>query len=135
MAKMWAGLTDGKVSKIADEVNSSIKFDCRLYEQDIKGSMAHALMLANSNIITSQEADVLIAGLEEILNSLKSGKLQIDYSAEDIHMFVEQVLTEMVGDVGKKLHTARSRNDQVALDMRLYLRQECYDIIEKIKTL
>ena len=133
MAKMWAGLTDGKVSKIADEVNSSIKFDCRLYEQDIKGSMAHALMLANSNIITSQEADVLIAGLEEILNSLKSGKLQIDYSAEDIHMFVEQVLTEMVGDVGKKLHTARSRNDQVALDMRLYLRQECYDIIKKIK--
>ena len=124
MAKMWAGRTDGVVSKIADDFNSSIKFDCRMYEQDIKGSMAHALMLAYKNIISQTEADTLIAGLEEILADIKSGKLEIDFSAEDIHMFVEQVLTERVGEVGKKLHTARSRNDQVALDMRLYLRQE-----------
>ncbi|MBO4962903.1 MAG: argininosuccinate lyase [Clostridia bacterium] len=135
MAKMWAGRTDGVVSKIADDFNSSIKFDCRMYEQDIKGSMAHALMLAYKNIISQTEADTLIAGLEEILADIKSGKLEIDFTAEDIHMFVEQVLTERVGEVGKKIHTARSRNDQVALDMRLYLRQESYSIIAKIEEL
>jgi len=135
MAKMWAGRTDGKVSKIADDFNSSIKFDCRLFEQDIKGSMAHALMLAYKNIISQEEADILIAGLEQILQDIKSGKLEIDFSAEDIHMFVEQVLTERVGEVGKKLHTARSRNDQVALDMRLYLREISGEVVKKIEEL
>ena len=128
MAKMWAGRTSGEVSSIADDFNSSISFDCKLYTQDITGSMAHAAMLGAQGIITAQEADTLIQGLEGILQDLDSGKLEIDYTCEDIHMFVEQVLTQRLGDVGKKLHTARSRNDQVALDLRMYLRSEVEEI-------
>ena len=128
MAKMWAGRTDGMTEKIADDFNSSIQFDSRMYRQDITGSMAHAAMLAAQGIITQRDADQLIAGLEEILNDLDSGKLAIDLECEDIHMFVEQVLTNRIGDVGKKLHTARSRNDQVALDIRMYLRDEIDEI-------
>ena len=128
MAKMWAGRTDGTTEKIADDFNSSIRFDCRMYRQDITGSMAHAAMLAARSIITQSDADALIAGLEGILNDLDSGKLAIDMECEDIHMFVEQVLTQRIGDVGKKLHTARSRNDQVALDIRMYLRSEIDEI-------
>ena len=128
MAKMWAGRTDGTTEKIADDFNSSIRFDCRMYRQDITGSMAHAAMLAARSIITQSDADALIAGLEGILNDLDSGKLAIDMECEDIHMFVEQVLTQRIGDVGKKLHTARSRNDQVALDVRMYLRSEIDEI-------
>ncbi len=124
MAKMWAGRTDGTTEKIADDFNSSIAFDCRMYKQDITGSMAHAAMLAAQNIITQADADQLIAGLEQILSDIESGALPIDMECEDIHMFVEQVLTQRLGDVGKKLHTARSRNDQVALDIRMYLRNE-----------
>ena len=123
MAKMWAGRTDGNVDKLADDFNSSIHFDCRMYRQDITGSMAHAAMLAAQGIITQNDADQLIAGLEGILLDLDSGKLEFDMNCEDIHMFVEQVLTERIGDVGKKLHTVRSRNDQVALDIRMYLRE------------
>ena len=128
MAKMWAGRTDGATEQIADDFNSSIHFDSRMYRQDITGSMAHAAMLAARNIITSEDADQLIAGLEGILNDLDSGALEFDMSCEDIHMFVEQVLTARLGDVGKKLHTARSRNDQVALDIRMYLRAEIDEI-------
>jgi len=135
MAKMWAGRTDGAVEKIADDFNSSIPFDCRMYRQDITGSMAHAAMLARQGIITDADADALIAGLEEILGDIESGKLPIDMTCEDIHMFVEQVLTERIGDVGKKLHTARSRNDQVALDIRLYLRSEIDEISGLVKAL
>ncbi len=135
MAKMWAGLTSGETSKIADDFNSSISFDSRMYEQDIKGSMAHAAMLSARDIIAKEDADKIIDGLQGILNDLKSGSLQIDLAAEDIHMFVEQVLTERIGDAGKKLHTARSRNDQVALDLRMYLRDEANLIIDKIKKL
>ena len=135
MAKMWAGRTDGAVEKIADDFNSSIPFDCRMYRQDITGSMAHAAMLARQGIITDADADALIAGLEEILGDIESGKLPIDMTCEDIHMFVEQVLTERIGDVGKKLHTARSRNDQVALDIRLYLRSEIEEISQLIRAL
>ena len=124
MAKMWAGRTDGLTDSLADDFNSSIGFDSRMYKQDITGSMAHAAMLAACNIITAEEADTLICGLEQILSDIESGKLEIDVTCEDIHMFVEQVLTERIGDVGKKLHTARSRNDQVALDVRMYLRDE-----------
>ena len=124
MAKMWAGRTEGKVDKLADDFNSSIHFDCRMYRQDISGSMAHAAMLAARGIISAQDADALIEGLEGILADLESGELSFDMSSEDIHMFVEQVLTERIGDVGKKLHTARSRNDQVALDTRMYLREQ-----------
>ena len=135
MAKMWAGRTDGQVEKIADDFNSSISFDSRMYKQDITGSMAHAAMLAAQNIITQDDADQLIAGLEQILADIDSGKLAIDMTCEDIHMFVEQVLTERLGDVGKKLHTARSRNDQVALDIRMYLRDEIAQISDYIRAL
>ena len=135
MAKMWAGRTDGQVEKIADDFNSSIRFDSRMYKQDITGSMAHAAMLAARNIITQEDADRLTAGLEQILNDIDSGTLPIDMDCEDIHMFVEQVLTQRLGDVGKKLHTARSRNDQVALDIRMYLRDEMQTITDYIRAL
>ena len=128
MAKMWAGRTDGATEQIADDFNSSIHFDSRMYRQDITGSMAHAAMLASKNIITNEDADRLIAGLEGILSDLDSGALEFDLTCEDIHMFVEQVLTQRIGDVGKKLHTARSRNDQVALDIRMYLRAQIDEI-------
>ena len=135
MAKMWAGRTAGETDRIADDFNSSIHFDSRMYRQDITGSMAHAAMLAARGIISRDEADTLVAGLEGILADIDSGKLEIDLSCEDIHMFVEQVLTERLGDVGKKLHTARSRNDQVALDIRMYLRDEINTIIVLVREL
>ena len=135
MAKMWAGRTDGNTDKAADEFNSSIGIDCRMYRQDIKGSMVHAAMLGETGIIERGEADALIDGLRSILADLEAGRLQIDPDAEDIHMFVEQVLTERLGELGKKLHTARSRNDQVALDARLYLRDETDDIRGRIREL
>ena len=128
MGKMWAGRTDGSTDKIADDFNSSIHFDSRMYRQDIKGSMAHAAMLGAQGIISLDDSQKLIDGLDGILTDLDEGKLSIDFDAEDIHMFVEQVLTERLGDVGKKLHTARSRNDQVALDMRMYMRDELDEI-------
>ena len=135
MGKMWAGRTDGKTSQLADDVNSSIAFDSRMYRQDIRGSMAHAAMLGARGILRQEEADALIDGLQEILEDLESGKLVIDLQCEDIHMFVEQELTARLGDVGKKLHTARSRNDQVALDFRMYLRQETEEIQDLIREL
>ena len=135
MAKMWAGRTDGATEKIADDFNSSIRFDSRMYRQDITGSMAHAAMLSHKGIISQSDADTLIAGLEQILADIDSGKLPIDMECEDIHMFVEQVLTERLGDVGKKLHTARSRNDQVALDIRMYLRTEIDEISALVRQL
>ena len=128
MAKMWAGRTDGMTEKIADDFNSSIRFDSRMYRQDITGSMTHAAMLSYKGIISPADADTIIAGLEQILSDIDSGALPIDMECEDIHMFVEQVLTQRLGDVGKKLHTARSRNDQVALDIRMYLRSEIDEI-------
>ncbi|MBQ9761558.1 MAG: argininosuccinate lyase [Oscillospiraceae bacterium] len=135
MAKMWAGRTDGMTEKIADDFNSSIRFDSRMYKEDITGSMAHAAMLSYKGIISQADADSLIAGLEEILADIDSGVLPIDMECEDIHMFVEQVLTERLGDVGKKLHTARSRNDQVALDIRMYLRSEIDEITGYVRQL
>ena len=135
MAKMWAGRTDGATEKIADDFNSSIHFDSRMYRQDITGSMTHAAMLAARGIITQADADTLIEGLTGILQDIDSGALAIDMTCEDIHMFVEQVLTERLGDVGKKLHTARSRNDQVALDIRMYLREQIDEISGLVKEL
>ena len=135
MAKMWAGRTDGITDRIADDFNSSIGFDSRMFRQDIKGSMAHASMLAATGIIAEEEADTLLAGLSGILSDLESGALSFDPACEDIHMFVEEVLTARVGDVGKKLHTARSRNDQVALDLRLYLLEEIDAICAAVKKL
>ena len=135
MAKMWAGRTAGDVNELADCFNSSISFDSRLYKQDITGSMAHAAMLSAQGIISSDDADCIISALKQILQDIESGKLQIDPKAEDIHMFVEQILTERIGDTGKKLHTARSRNDQVALDLRLYLRDYADEVSSLLKDL
>ena len=128
MAKMWAGRSEKETAPIADDFNTSIHVDCRMYRQDIMGSMAHAAMLGHCGILTPAEAAALQDGLAGILSDLDEGTLTIDPAAEDIHMFVEQTLTERLGDVGKKLHTARSRNDQVALDLRLYLLDEVKEI-------
>ena len=135
MGKIWVGRTDGAVNKAADDFNSSIKFDSRMYKEDITGSMAHAAMLGAKGIISDGDADLIINGLSDILSDLENGNLRIDQNSEDIHTFVEQTLTERIGDAGKKLHTARSRNDQVALDLRLYLRKDTADIKEKLKKL
>ena len=135
MAKMWAGRTDGATNSIADDFNSSIGFDARMYKQDIKGSMAHAAMLGSTGIISKEDADTLVDGLQDILDDIDSGKLHFDPACEDIHMFIEQVLTERLGDVGKRLHTARSRNDQVALDLRMYLRDESAEVLSLIREL
>ena len=125
---MWAGRTAGQTSVLADDFNSSIHIDSRMYKEDIKGSCAHAAMLAEVGILTAAEADAIIAALEQIAKDIESGRLAINMNAEDIHMFVESVLTERIGDLGKKLHTARSRNDQVAVDIRLYMRGKCEEI-------
>ncbi len=135
MDKLWAGRSEQETAALADAFNSSIGVDQRMAEEDIRGSMAHAAMLGGVGIITPQEADQLQEGLQGILDDLRSGQAEIDQSCEDIHMFVEQLLTERIGDVGKKLHTARSRNDQVALDVRMYLREEVDRIIPQVKTL
>ena len=135
MAKMWEGVTAADTDVVADDFNSSISFDARMYRQDIRGSMAHAAMLTKCGILTAAECEAITEGLGTILDDITSGALPVDPSAEDIHMFVEAVLTERIGDVGKKLHTARSRNDQVALDLRMYLRDESETIVSLIKEL
>ena len=135
MAKMWAGLNAGVTDQIADDFNSSIGFDSRMYKQDITGSIAHAEMLSACGIISQPEKAQLVEGLLSILEDLESGALPIDPGSEDIHMFVEQELTKRIGDTGKKLHTARSRNDQVALDLRLYLRDEAVELKALLKEL
>ena len=135
MAKMWAGRTAGETDRLADDFNSSIHFDSRMFRQDIRGSMAHAAMLGARGIITKAEADTLIEGLDGILHDMEEGTLLPDPLCEDIHMFVEQILTDRLGAVGKKLHTARSRNDQVALDTRMYLRDEVDAITVAAKAL
>ena len=128
MDKLWAGRTAGTTANLVDEINSSIAVDRRLYKRDIAGSIAHAKMMAKQGIVTQQEADALIEGLTGIEKDITSGALQIDPTAEDIHMFVETVLTDRIGAVGKMLHTARSRNDQVALDTKLYCIEEAESI-------
>lgn len=133
MEKLWTGRFKKPINEIADKLNASISFDSRMIKQDIFGSVAHAKMLSKQSIIPQEEADLIVDTLGEILSDIEQGKLQIDLSCEDVHMFVEQELTARLGDVGKKLHTARSRNDQVALDLRLYLREQTSQIIELIK--
>ena len=135
MAKMWAGRSGKETAKAADDFNSSIAVDGRMYRQDIEGSLAHAEMLAGCGIITYGEYGVIAEGLKGILADIESGALALDPDAEDVHMFVEAELTKRVGDAGKKLHTARSRNDQVAVDMRMYLRDESAEVISLIKKL
>ncbi len=135
MDKMWAGRFQKALDKEADDFNSSIHFDCRMFKQDITGSMVHAEMLSRQGIITAKEKLQIVNGLASILEDLQNGSLSFDMNAEDIHMFVESELTKRIGDAGKKLHTARSRNDQVALDIRLYLKEECEEISGLLKEL
>ncbi len=135
MEKMWAGRFSKLLNKEADDFNSSISFDCKMYKQDIMGSIAHAGMLAKCEIITAEEFEQITSCLSDIMSDIEEGKLEIDPEAEDIHMFVEAELTKRIGDVGKKLHTARSRNDQVAVDLRLYLRDEANEIISSLKSI
>ena len=133
--KLWAGRFSKALSEDANDYNASIHFDSRMYKQDIQGSMAHAAMLSAVKIISEADAEKILTGLEAILSEIESGSLAIDAACEDIHSFVEQELTRRVGDAGRKLHTARSRNDQVALDFRLYLADETDLLIEKSKKL
>lgn len=135
MNKMWAGRTAGALDRVADDFNSSIAVDKRMYRQDIEGSMAHAAMLGAKGIISDADSARIIDTLGAILDDINAGTLQISPDAEDIHMFVEAELTARIGDAGKRLHTARSRNDQVALDLRLYLRAACGEIDTKLRAL
>ncbi len=133
--QMWAGRSKKALNSRVNDFNSSISFDKRMYKVDIKGSIAHATMLGEAGIIDKSESEKIIAELKNILADLESGALEIDMEAEDIHMFVEAVLTERIGETGKRLHTARSRNDQVALDIRMYLMEEIDEIIDLVKKL
>lgn len=135
MSQLWKGRFKKELAKETNDFNSSISFDSRMFEEDIKGSIAHATMLGATGIIEKSESEKIVAGLSEILADIKSGKLDIDMSAEDIHTFVEGELTARLGQTGKRLHTARSRNDQVALDIRLTLRKEIDEISGNIKDL
>lgn len=135
MAKLWAGRFKKEVDEKVNDFNSSIKFDSRMYKHDILGSIAHATMLGEQGIIDESEADSIVDGLNSILEDIENGKLDLDMTAEDIHMFIESELTKRLGDTGKRLHTARSRNDQVALDIRMYLKDETDQIIDITKIL
>ncbi len=132
---LWAGRFKKELDSKTNDFNSSISFDKRMYKQDIEGSIAHATMLGKQGIIEISESEKIIKTLKEILNDLENGQLQFDMEAEDIHMFIESELTNRIGSTGKRLHTARSRNDQVALDIRLYLREEGNNIIDLLKEL
>ncbi|MBI4856033.1 MAG: argininosuccinate lyase [Acetobacterium woodii] len=135
MKKMWGGRFSKKTDLLTDDFNSSISFDQRLYKQDITGSIAHARMLGKQNIIDPEESEMIIKTLEEILLDIEAGQIEFSVAMEDIHMNVEAILTERIGDVGKKLHTGRSRNDQVATDMRLYVKEIADDSKSLIQNL
>ena len=133
--KMWAGRFEKATDKEVNDYNSSLPFDCKMYSQDIEGSIAHSQMLAKQGVISSEDAESIKTGLLSIKEDIESGKLTFDSDAEDIHMFIEEELTNRIGDAGKRLHTGRSRNDQVALDQRLYLVDEADEIVELLDTL
>jgi len=135
MAKLWSGRFERDVNAVANDFHSSIAFDCRLYKQDILGSIAHAKMLGKQGILSPADAEAIVAGLQEILADIEAGKVAFDTAAEDIHMNIETLLIERIGEAGKKLHTGRSRNDQVATDMRLYMMEAIRDIQKKITAL
>ena len=135
MDKMWAGRFSKETDSGVNAFNSSISFDGRMYKNDIAGSIAHATMLGEAGIISKEDSEAIIKGLQSILADIEVGKLELDMNAEDIHMFVEAELTKRLGSVGKRLHTSRSRNDQVAVDVRLYLRDEIKEIKELLKKL
>lgn len=133
--KLWAGRFKHDVDQKTNDFNSSISFDCRMVKQDIMGSIAHAAMLGRQNIIDPSESEKIITGLQGILADIETGALKIDMQAEDIHTFIEGELTARIGDAGKRLHTARSRNDQVALDLRLYLLEQCGAVAQSLRGL
>ena len=130
--KLWGGRFRKETDDLVNDFNSSIQFDCRLYREDIQGSLAHAAMLADCGIISREDEAAIRAGLEGILADIEAGKVEFTADNEDIHMNVEALLTERIGAAGKRLHTARSRNDQVAVDLRLYLRREIGEIVDQI---
>ena len=133
--KLWAGRFSKEADKKTNDFNSSIATDSRMYAQDIEGSIAHVTMLAAKGIIPAEDGAAIAAELAKIKAEIADGTLAIDPNAEDIHTFIEQTLTERIGDAGKRLHTGRSRNDQVALDVRLYLRDECDKTLSLVKEL
>ena len=135
MAQLWGGRFTKETDRLVYNFNASLSFDKRLYKQDIKGSMAHASMLAKQGILTELEKEEILSGLQEILKDIESGKLEFSPEYEDIHSFVEANLIARKGDAGKKLHTGRSRNDQVALDMKMYVRDEIQETDELLKEL
>ena len=135
MAQLWGGRFTKETDQLVYNFNASISFDQKFYKQDIKGSIAHATMLGETGIITKEESDKIVEGLKGILSDVEDGKLEISSKYEDIHSFVEATLIDRIGDTGKKLHTGRSRNDQVALDMRLYTRDEVIAIKDLLKEL
>ena len=130
--KLWGGRFRKETDSLVNDFNSSIQFDCRMYREDIQGSLAHAKMLAEQGIISQEDLKQIRQGLESILADVEAGKIEFTAENEDIHMNVEALLTERIGAAGKRLHTARSRNDQVAVDLRLYLRREIEEIIGQI---
>lgn len=131
--KLWGGRFQKGTDTLTDDFNSSISFDARLYKQDIQGSIAHAKMLGRQNIITENESKTIVKTLQEILKDIENNQIHFSIDMEDIHMNIESILTERIGDTGKKLHTGRSRNDQVATDMRLYVKDICSEMIDLIK--
>ena len=130
--KLWGGRFQKSTDKKVDDFNSSIRFDARMYKQDILGSIAHAKMLGKQGIIPQEDSEKIVCGLKGILEDIENGKIEFMIDAEDIHMNIETILTERIGDAGKRLHTGRSRNDQVAVDIRMYLRDECSEISEML---
>ena len=128
MAKLWAGRFEKPTSALLDDFQSSIPFDQRLLKCDLQGSIAHATMLGEQGIIPQADSEAIVAGLRAILADAQSGSLQVDLSAEDVHMFAETELTARIGEAGKRLHTGRSRNDQVALDVRMYAKDACLHV-------
>ncbi|MDO4518511.1 MAG: argininosuccinate lyase, partial [Bacillota bacterium] len=133
--KLWKGRFSKEATSSSNEFNASIQFDQRMYAEDISGSIAHAKMLGKQGIITSEESELICKTLKEILADIEAGKVEFTIEGEDIHMNIETILTERIGQTGKKLHTARSRNDQVAVDFRLYLRKETGEVDEKLEEL
>jgi argininosuccinate lyase len=133
--KLWGGRFKKSESKLMEDFNSSLGFDKVLYKEDITGSMAHVKMLAKCNILSEEDKDLILEGLKSILSDIESGKLKIEGDYEDIHSFVESKLIDRIGQVAKKLHTSRSRNDQVAVDFRLYAKNKAKEVIETIESL
>ncbi len=133
--KLWSGRFTKKTNEALDEFNSSILFDVRLYKQDIDGSIAHTKGLMKQNIISADDGELIISGLKNIMKEIESGNFEFNVSSEDIHMNIEKNLIDKIGDAGKKMHTGRSRNDQVALDTHMYVKNACDDIVDNLKKL